>query len=106
MGKNGPDDYIRPFYASTINGEDLLVENSDQRVQVSTGYQQLNTMQKVRYMPSDKWDFNLGLFYTTTSDYSRYDRLIRPKGDCLKSAEWYYGPQEWLSGNIQARNKA
>ena len=106
MGKNGPDDYIRPFYANTINGEDLLVENSDRLVQVSTGYQQLNTMQKVRYMPSDKWDFNLGLFYTTTSDYSRYDRLIRPKGDGLKSAEWYYGPQEWLSGNIQARNKA
>jgi hemoglobin/transferrin/lactoferrin receptor protein len=106
MGKNGPDDYLRPFYAETVNGEDILVENSDPRVQVPTGYQQLNTMQKVRYMPSDKWDFNLGLFYTTTSDYSRYDRLIRPKDDGLKSAEWYYGPQEWLSGNLQARNRA
>lgn len=106
MGKNGPDDYLRPFYAETVNGEDILVENSDPLVQFPTGYQQLNTMQKVRYMPSDKWDFNLGLFYTTTSDYSRYDRLIRPKDDGLKSAEWYYGPQEWLSGNLQARNRA
>jgi hemoglobin/transferrin/lactoferrin receptor protein len=106
MGKNGPDDYLRPFYSETLNGEDILVENPDPRVQVPTGYQQLNTMQKVRYMPSEKWDFNLGLFYTTTSDYSRYDRLIRPKGDSLRSAEWYYGPQEWLSGNLQARNRA
>jgi hemoglobin/transferrin/lactoferrin receptor protein len=106
MGSNGPDDYLRPFYASTLNGEDILVENTDSRVQVTTGYQQLNTMQKVRYMPSEKWDFNLGLFYTTTSDYPRYDRLIRPKGDGLKSAEWFYGPQEWMSGNIQARNRA
>ena len=106
MGSNGPDDYLRPFYASTVNGEDVLVENKDSRVQVATGYQQLNTMQKVRYMPSEKWDFNLGLFYTTTSDYPRYDRLIRPKDDGLKSAEWFYGPQEWMSGNIQARNRA
>jgi hemoglobin/transferrin/lactoferrin receptor protein len=106
MGKNGPDDYLRPFYAETVNGEDILVENSDPSVQVPTGYQQINTMQKVRYMPSEKWDFNLGLFYTTTSDYSRYDRLIRPEDDGLRSAEWYYGPQEWLSGNLQARNKA
>jgi hemoglobin/transferrin/lactoferrin receptor protein len=106
MGNDGPDDYLRPFYSETLNGEDILVQNADPRVQVSTGYQQLNTMQKVRYMPSEKWDFNLGLFYTTTSDYSRYDRLIRPKDDGLRSSEWYYGPQEWLSGNLQARNNA
>ena len=106
MGKNGPEDYLRPFYTETVNAEDVLVENPDPRVQIPTGYQQLNTMQKVRYMPSEKWDFNLGLFYTTTSDYSRYDRLIRPRGDGLRSAEWYYGPQEWLSGNLQARNRA
>ena len=106
MGKNGPDDYLRPYYVESVNGEDIIVENSNPRIQVPTGYQQLNTMQKVRFMPSEKWDFNLGLFYTTTSDYSRYDRLIRPKDNGLRSAEWYYGPQEWLSGNLQARNRA
>ena len=36
-------------------------------------------MQKIRFMPSENWDFNLGLFYTTTSDYPRYDRLITKK---------------------------
>ena len=106
MGSHGPDDYLRPEYAETVNGEDIIVQNKDARVQVPTGYTQVNTMQKVRYMPSEKWNFNLGLFYTTTSDYSRYDRLIRYKGDQLRYAEWYYGPQEWLSGNLQAANTA
>ena len=45
-------------------------------------------------------------FYTTTSDYSRYDRLYRKRDGELRSAEWYYGPQEWLSGNFQATNQS
>ncbi|GHC43311.1 TonB-dependent receptor [Ulvibacter litoralis] len=106
MGSNGPDDYLRNEYAATINGEDVEVINDNPLVQVATGYHQINTMQKVRYMPSEKWDFNLGLFYTTTGDYPRYDRLIRKKDGNLRAAEWYYGPQEWLSGNFQARNTA
>jgi len=106
MGSNGPNDYLRNEYVETINGEDVIIQNENPKIQVPTGYSQINTMQKVRYSPSEKWDFNLGLFYTTTSDYSRYDRLIRYRGDRLRSAEWYYGPQEWLSGNLQARNKA
>jgi len=106
MGSIGPDDYLRPIYAETIDGEDLIIQNKDPQLQVPTGYDQISAMQKIRYMPSEKWDFNLGMFYTTTSNYSRYDRLIRPKGDGLKSAEWYYGPQEWLSGNLQAKNSA
>ncbi|RMA66159.1 TonB-dependent receptor [Ulvibacter antarcticus] len=106
MGKNGPDDYLRNEYVETINGEDVQVENDNPLIQVATGYHQINAMQKVRYMPSEKWDFNLGLFYSTTGDYPRYDRLIRKRGDNLRSAEWYYGPQEWLAGNLQAVNKA
>ena len=38
----------------------------------------------------------MGLFYSTTSDFGRYDRLLRPKRDGLQSAEWFYGPQRWL----------
>ncbi|GER58496.1 hypothetical protein ULMA_06040 [Patiriisocius marinus] len=106
MGSNGPDDYLRNEYVETINGVDTVVQNDDPRVQVTTGYHQINTMQKIRYMPSEKWNFDLGLFYTTTSDYSRYDRLIRRKNGELRSSEWYYGPQEWISGNLQARNTA
>ncbi|MBT8262026.1 MAG: TonB-dependent receptor [Bacteroidia bacterium] len=106
MGKYGPDDYLRNEYVDRINGEDVIVTNPDPRVQIPTGYDQINAMQKIRFMPSTSWDFKLGLFYTTTSNYPRYDRLYRTREGQLRSAEWYYGPQEWMSGNLQATNKA
>ncbi|MDC8005378.1 TonB-dependent receptor [Aureisphaera galaxeae] len=105
MGSNGPDDYLRNEFVETINGVDTVLTNSDPKVQKFTGYEQINMMQKVRYMPSEQWDLNLGLFYTTTSDYDRYDRLIRKRDGHLRSAEWYYGPQEWISGNIQVSHQ-
>lgn len=106
MGSNGPDDYLRNEYVQTINGVDAVVQNDNSKVQVATGYNQINLMQKVRYRANDKWNFDLGLFYTTTSDLPRYDRLIRETDNELRFSEWYYGPQEWISGNIQARNTA
>ena len=105
MGKYGPDDYLRPEYVETINGEDVIVTNDDPRLQVPTGYDQINAMQKIRFMPSDNWDFNLGLFYTTTSDYPRYDRLIRERNGQLRSAIWDYTLQEWMNGNLRITNK-
>ena len=101
MGSNGPDDYLRPEYVIRENGEDVIVSNPNPKIQVPTGYTQINLMQKVRYEPSDNLNFNLGLYYSTTSDFPRYDRLIRPRGDVLRSAEWDYGPQEWFMGNLQ-----
>ena len=100
MGSHGPGDYLRKEYVETINGVDTVVENDDPKVQRFTGYDQINFMQKMRYSPSEQWDLSLGLFYTTTSDYPRYDRLIRKRDGQLRSAEWYYGPQEWMSGNL------
>lgn len=105
MGSNGPDDYLRTEYAETINGVDTEVSNKDPQVQKFTGYDQINLMQKIRYSPTEQWDFNVGLFYTSTSDYSRYDRLIRKSNGVLRAAEWYYGPQEWLSGNLQVSHQ-
>lgn len=104
MGKYGPTDYLRKEYVETVNGEDVVVTNPDPRVQTPTGYDQINAMQKIRYMPAENWDFSLGLFYTTTSDYPRYDRLLRKQKGEFHSAIWDYGPQEWLSGNLQIAN--
>ncbi|MCL4278914.1 MAG: TonB-dependent receptor, partial [Ignavibacteriaceae bacterium] len=42
--------------------------------------------------------------YSTTSDYPRYDRLLRPRGNTLRSAEWYYGPQKWMMNNLMITN--
>lgn len=101
MGSHGPDDYLRLEYVDQQNGEDVIVANSDPQIQNPTGYNQINLMQKVRYEPSDNLDFDLGVYYSTTSDYSRYDRLLRYRDDQLRSAEWSYGPQQWFMGNFQ-----
>ena len=107
MGKHGPDSYLRNNYVVTQNGTDVLVSNDDPRKQVTTGYDQLNFLQKFAYKPNSIWKYDLGLYYSETSDYSRYDRLIRPSRDGLglRSAEWYYGPQKWFMGNFQITQK-
>lgn len=99
MGRNGPNDYLRPEFVVTNNNEDLVVANSNLLIQKYSGYDQLNLMQKVSYEPYDNLTFDLGLFYTTTSDYSRYDRLLRYQEGKLLSAEWNYGPQRWFMAN-------
>ena len=107
MGSRGPDSYLRKNYVTTTNGVDALVANDNTQQQVSTGYDQVNLMQKITHKPNNNWNLNMGLFYAETSDYSRYDRLIRPSedGTGLRSAEWYYGPQKWFMGNIQVNKK-
>ncbi len=102
MGSNGPDDYLRPNFVVRQNGEDIVLPNSDPLIQQPTGYNQINLMQKARYEPSDNLNFDFGVYYTATSDYSRYDRLIREDDEGVPvSAEWNYGPQEWFMGNAQ-----
>ena len=101
MGKHGPDAYLRPEYVDTQSGVDVIVHNENPRVQVPTGYDQINFLQKVKYEPKEDLSLDLGVYYTTTSSYSRYDRLIRYRGDELRSAEWDYGPQRWFMSNFQ-----
>lgn len=107
MGSHGPDSYLRNTVVRVRNGIDELVANENPRKQVPTGYDQINFMQKIRFRPNSKWDVRSGIFYSETSDYSRYDRLIRPTSDGmgLRSAEWFYGPQKWFMGNVQVNKK-
>lgn len=100
MGSNGPDDYLRYEFISVNDGLDTIVENDNPLVQKVSGYNQYNLMQKVRYEPMEDLSFDLGLFYTATSNTPRYDRLIRYRDDQLRSAEWYYGPQRWFMANL------
>lgn len=101
MGSHGPNDYLRRNFVARINNEDVMVQNSNPLVQRQSGYNQYNIMQKVRFEPYNSLSFDLGLYYTTTSNMPRYDRLIRYKGNDLRSAEWYYGPQQWFMANAQ-----
>ncbi|RNC88363.1 MAG: TonB-dependent receptor [Winogradskyella sp.] len=100
MGRHGPEEYLRNQLVQTINGVDTLVNNDDPLVQDPTGYNQINLMQKVHYEPADNLKFDLGIHYSSTSDFARYDRLIRPQGNGLRSAEWNYGPQKWFMSNF------
>jgi hemoglobin/transferrin/lactoferrin receptor protein len=104
MGSNGPDDYLRPTYQTRINGNDTVVINPDPKEQVPSGYNQVNFMQKILFSPVNEWEFEYGFHYSTTSNYSRYDRLLRPRGNTLRSAEWYYGPQKWMMNNLMITN--
>jgi len=106
MGEHGPRDYLRPDYAERQNGFDVMVANPDPLVQKPTGYDQINLLQKVKYMPSKDWDLNLGLIYSETSDFPRYDRLYRKRDGVLRSAEWYYGPQQWFLGNLNINHRS
>jgi hemoglobin/transferrin/lactoferrin receptor protein len=105
MGSNGPEEYLRKEYVARRNGEDVIVPNENPRVQKPTGYEQINLLQKVKYMPHKDWDLNLGLIYSTTSDFPRFDRLYQKRDGELRSAEWYYGPQEWFMGNFKINKK-
>lgn len=103
MGIDGPSDYLRLNYVTQIsNGEDILVINSNPRVQRNTGYNQTNFLQKVIYEPNENLSIDLGIHFSETGNIPRYDRLIRGnQNQGLYYAEWYYGPQKWLLINSQ-----
>ncbi len=106
MGSHGPDDYLRNSFVVRRNGVDVNIANPDPEKQVPTGYDQINLLQKFSYRPDLYWKFDLGLIYTATSDFSRYDALDRFRDSGTpRNAEWYYGPQKWLMLNAKAQHR-
>ncbi|MCH8554107.1 MAG: TonB-dependent receptor, partial [Schleiferiaceae bacterium] len=102
MGRRGgPDEYLRPFTVVRIDSVDRIVDNPDPHVQDPTGYSQMNLMQKVRFRPNSKWDFEYAFHYSETSEYSRYDRLIETRDGLPRSAVWNYGPQIWMMNYLK-----
>lgn len=100
MGSYGPEEYLRHFYVQRVDSLDRVFTNDDPKVQRPSGYSQINMMQKIRFRPNEKWDFQYGLHYSITSDYSRYDRHIRYRNGLPRYGEWSYGPQEWLMNSL------
>jgi hemoglobin/transferrin/lactoferrin receptor protein len=105
MGRNGDDTYLRPEYVTRINDEDAVVANGNPLIQRFTGYSQLNVAQRIKLVPDDIWEFDLGLHYSTTSNFPRYDRLLQYRNGSLRYGDWYYGPQKWFMGNFQTQKK-
>ncbi|MDA9057408.1 TonB-dependent receptor [Flavobacteriaceae bacterium] len=102
MGAHGSNDYLSYHYVESVNGQDIMVSNTSPRVQKFTKFRQMHLSQKVLYKANNDLKFDLGLHYSTTSDYPRYDRLSTYGSDgILHYAEWNYGPQDWFLANLQ-----
>ncbi|MCB9039956.1 MAG: TonB-dependent receptor [Lewinellaceae bacterium] len=106
MGSHGPEDYLRPEYVQRIEGEDRVLPNDDASVQKPSGYSQTNLLQKVRFQPNEAWNLTYAFHYSATTDYGRYDRLLRYRNGLPRSAEWRYGPQVWMMNHLSISHKA
>jgi hemoglobin/transferrin/lactoferrin receptor protein len=96
-GKNGVDSIMnlwkKKFIVERINGVDSMVTNNDPFKMVSSGFNQIDILQKIKLKTSDKVTQGLNFQLSNSSDLPRYDRLSETSGGIAKNAEWYYGPQ-------------
>ncbi len=88
-------------YVDQVDGVDSTLSNPDPLLQKNTGYSQMDLLQKIRYTPSKYVDWILNLQYSTSSDIDRLDMLNDYKGENLKYAEYYYGPQNRLLASLK-----
>ena len=100
QGSHGPRDYIKDYYVQRQNGEDVVIAQEDELLQIPTAYSQINLMEKIRFQPNEFWDLQYGFHYSETSNYGRYDRHERQKNGTARYAEWNYGPQIWMMNNL------
>jgi len=100
QGSHGPDEYIKPYYVQRQDSLDVVIFQDDPLLQIPTAYSQINLMQKIRFKPNNKWDFQYGFHYSETSNYGRYDRHNRMKNGTAYYSEWDYGPQKWMMNNL------
>ncbi len=103
--KGGVNHFYRPYYVITYDNRDYMVPNKDSTLQVGSGFNQTNFMQKVKFAPNKKWLFDYGLHISETSSFNRYDRLYvkqtsGPYKNKYRWAEWYYGPQKWYMNRL------
>lgn len=88
-----PDFGARPYYVQRIGGKDSVFNNPDPNKQISSGYKQVDVMQKFMFQPKDNIQHIVNLQFSNSGDVPRYDRLTDLSNGTLKYAEWYYGPQ-------------
>ena len=101
MGSRNNPGYLRPEYVLTTGGKDSVVTNPDPEIQVYSGYNQLNTVNKLRFRISENIDVVYANHFSRLSDVPRYDRLIQYKSGSLRYGDWYYGPQVWTMNSVQ-----
>lgn len=83
----------RPWYVAQINGADSMVVNADSSLQVRSGYEQYDVLQKFSFVHKPGVIHHLNLQLSNSGNIDRYDRLTLMSGSKPRFAEWYYGPQ-------------
>ncbi len=104
MGKNGPDEYLQPIRPERLNGQDSFVVQANPRQQSPSGFSMLHLYQKFSYRYK-KSEFSYDIYHSSSSDYSRYDRIIQTRNGTPRFSEWYYGPQVWTRQELSWKNK-
>ncbi len=105
MGSRKNPGYIRPEYVLNTGLKDTVVTNPDPNVQIYSGYNQLNTMNKLRFKISDNIEVVYANHFSGLSNVPRYDRLIQYRSGKLRYGDWYYGPQVWIMNSLQTTVK-
>lgn len=104
MGSHGPEEYLRHFFVSSVDNNDVIVDNGDPQLQKPSAFSKYNFMQKIGIKPSESWDITYGFHYSETSKIQRNDRLIQLRNDLPRFGEWYYGPQRWMMNNLNVKH--
>lgn len=106
MGTNGnKHNYLRNNYATQINGTDTILPNNNPYIQLFSGYEQINILEKIAFKINKTNTLTYTLLISDLGEVPRYDRLIAVKDDKLQFAEWYYGHQNWTLNSIQLLNE-
>src|SRR5512133_102944 len=99
MGSWKHPENLRHELQTTTERSNELQMNTEPRRERSTGFSQLNTMNKLRFKAGEHLDINIANHFSRLSDVPRYDRLIQKKNGILRYGDWYYGPQGWMMNN-------
>ncbi len=84
----------RQYYSQRFGDRDSMVANSNDNLQVGTGYDQLDIMQRFNIKTGEHLTHNVNFQMSQSSDVPRYDRLTEIAAGKLRFAEWKYGPQK------------
>ena len=121
QGSHGPADYLPPYVVSQVESGKMTDESFHPdgnnfhlssfnfpltNVQSPSGYSQLNLMHKMRFLASPVWNMEYAFHWSKTSEYARYDRLLRMRDGKPRYARWDYGPQEWMMSHLRVEHTA
>ena len=76
-------------------------KNNQPDIQKNTAYSQIDVLQKLLWTVSSNQYLLLNFQYSQSSDIPRFDKLTEHKGDSLKFATWFYGPQKRLMTTLK-----